>query len=49
MFKDRQEIGINSEDNTYKQVSLGFNVQKGTKQQRGILEFVNSRIMITNS
>jgi hypothetical protein len=32
VFKNRQEIGINSKDNTYEQTSLGFSVQRGTKQ-----------------
>jgi hypothetical protein len=49
MFKDRQGISINFKDNIYKQASLGFSVQRGTKQHRGILRFINSRVMIISN
>jgi hypothetical protein len=49
VFEDRQGIGINSKDDTYKQVSLGFSVQRSTKQHRGMLGFVNSGVIIASS
>ena len=49
MFKDRRGIGIDSEDDTYKPSSLGFRVQRSTKQQRRMSVFVNSGVMIVSS
>jgi hypothetical protein len=49
VFKDRQGIGIDFKDNTYKQASLGFSVQRGTKQQRGMSGFINNRVVIASS
>jgi hypothetical protein len=48
-FEDRQGIGINFKDDTYKQASLRFSVQRGTKQQKEMSEFINSRVIIANS
>jgi hypothetical protein len=49
MFKDCRGIGIDSKDDTYKQASPRFSVQRGTKQQREMSGFVDSRVVIISS
>jgi hypothetical protein len=49
MFKNRREIGIDFKNNTYKQASPGFSVQRGIKQQRRMLRFINNKVVIISS
>jgi hypothetical protein len=48
-FEDRRGIGIDSEDDTYEQMSAGLGVQRGRKRQKRMSKFVDSGVVMASS